>query len=215
MKLKPKQTVKNPKALIYRRFTHIETSVGSVDGVYYKTPDNYYWQFNLETENFETVNSANISEYAKIINITNVTINNTQTTKPVLQYKTKYYTYPTVYPLFQPAQWIITDSTSNPNLLSVRFKDIGKYQTNNYYFAGSFDYMIKGQQEGGTTQYIKGNIIPLTSMNIKYYSDTANLQVDDLVVIGKHLFSVENPETTFKQQPKPYKIYYVTLNSIL
>ena len=97
MRLKPKQTVKNPKALIYRRFTHIETSVGTVDGVYYKTPDDYYWQFNLNTENFETVNPATISEYAKIINITNVMINNALTTKPVLQYKTKYYTYPNYY----------------------------------------------------------------------------------------------------------------------
>ena len=89
--------------------------------------------------------------------------------------------------------------------MSAKFNNIGKYQTNKYYYVGSFDYMVKGSIEGTTSQYIKGNIIPLTSMNIKHFNDEINLNVDDLVVIGKKLFSVENPETTMKNATKTTK----------
>lgn len=105
--------------------------------------------------------------------------------------------------------------TSDIKLLSGTFNNIAKYQTNKYYFVGSFDYVIKGSIEGSTAQYIKGNIIPLTSLNIKYYDDNIDLSTDDLVVIEGHLYSIENPETTIKQQPKPFKIHFATLNSIL
>ena len=86
---------------------------------------------------------------------------------------------------------------------------------NRYYFSGSFDFMYKGSIEGTTVQYLKGNIIPLTAFNIKYFNDDINLSVDDLVVIDKQLYSVENPETVLKRSPKPFAIHYATLNSIL
>ena len=105
--------------------------------------------------------------------------------------------------------------TSDIELLSGTFNNIAKYQTNKYYYIGSFDFTIKGSIEGTTAQYIKGNIIPLTSLNIKYFDDDINLRTDDLVVVDGHLYSVENPETTIKQQPKPFKIHFATLNSIL
>ena len=103
----------------------------------------------------------------------------------------------------------------NTTLLSATFNNIAKYQTNKYYYVGSFDYMIKGSVGGTTTQYIKGNIIPLTSLNIKYFDDSINLAVDDLVVIDKKLYAVENPEIVKKMQPKAFNIYFATLNSIL
>lgn len=105
--------------------------------------------------------------------------------------------------------------TSDIELLSGTFNNVAKYQTNKYYFSGSFDYVIKGSIEGTTAQYIKGNIIPLTSLNIMHYDDSIDLSTDDLVVIDGHLYSIENPETTIKQQPKPFKIHFATLNSIL
>jgi hypothetical protein len=105
--------------------------------------------------------------------------------------------------------------TNNIELLSGTFNNIAKYQTNKYYYIGNFDFTIKGSIEGTTAQYIKGNIIPLTSLNIKYFDDEINLRTDDLVVVDGHLYSVENPETTIKQQPKPFKIHFATLNSIL
>ena len=103
----------------------------------------------------------------------------------------------------------------NSEFLSAKFGNIARYQTNKYYFVGSFDYMIRGSIEGTTTQHIKGNIMPLTSLNIKYFNDDIELNVDDLVVIEDHLFSVENPETTQKRMPKAFKVHFATLNSIL
>lgn len=118
---------------------------------------------------------------------------------------------------FQDDEFVIADGTILPNseFLSAKFGNIARYQTNKYYFVGSFDYMIRGSIEGTTTQHIKGNIMPLTSMNIKYFNDDIDLDVDDLVVIGDHLFSVENPETTQKRMPKAFKVHFATLNSIL
>lgn len=105
--------------------------------------------------------------------------------------------------------------TNNIELLSGTFNNIAKYQTNKYYFVGSFDYMQKGGIESTTSQYIKGNIVPLQSLNIKHFNDDIKLSTDDLVVIDGHLYSVENPETDHKHQPKDYSIYFATLNSIL
>ena len=108
------------------------------------------------------------------------------------------------------------------DMLSVKYPQIAntihsiaKYQKNAYYYAGSFPFMLRGSVSGSTSQYIKGNIVPLTSMNIKYFDDSVDLQVDDLVVVDGKLYSVENPETDFKFQPKGYKIHFATLNNIL
>lgn len=106
-------------------------------------------------------------------------------------------------------------STSDIELLSGTFNNVAKYQTNKYYFVGSFDYMLKGSIESTTSQYVKGNIIPLQSFNIKHFDDDIKLTTDDLVVIEGHLYSVENPETDHKHQPKDYAVYFATLNSIL
>ena len=86
---------------------------------------------------------------------------------------------------------------------------------NKYYYVGSFDFMIKGSVEGTTAQFIKGNILPLSSMNIKYFTDDITINHDDLVVVDKRLFSVEDTEMDIKYNPKPYKVYFATLNSIL
>lgn len=96
-----------------------------------------------------------------------------------------------------------------------KIASIAKYQKNAYYYAGSFQFMIRGAVEGSTTQYIKGNIVPLTSMNIKYYDDSIDLQVDDLIVVDNKLYSVENQETDIKYQPRKYLVHFATLNSIL
>ena len=101
------------------------------------------------------------------------------------------------------------------NNLQLEFGDIGKYQTNNYYFVGSFDYIVTGNIEQSNTQYLKGNIMPLTSLNIKHYNDEINIMQDDLVVVSHHLYSVESPSKTHLHFPKDYYVYYATLNSIL
>ena len=198
MKLKPKSTVHNPLALVFRRFTVINESF-TVENIYMTVADNKYWVFDNQKLSFIEVDNAVISTSTKVTNVFNYN---------VLQYQNLYFKY-------NGASWERIEDISGLTLLSALYNNVGKYQTNKYYFSGSFDYMIKGSIEGTTSQYIKGNILPLTSLNIKYFDDDISLSVDDLVDIDGKLYSVEDPETTIKQQPKPFKIYFATLNSIL
>ena len=199
MRLKPKSTVHNVLALQYKRFIGLEKSI-NLQNIYHTKIDNFYWTFDNLTLTFSKIESL-IPATSNIIEI--------PSSLTALQYKDKYFRYTGVWEE-------VTETSPRPiQLLSATFNNIGKYQTNKYYYVGTFDYMIKGSIEGTTSQYIKGNIIPLTSLNIKYFDDNINLSVDDLVVIGGKLYSVENPETVIKQMPKPFKIHFATLNSIL
>lgn len=199
MFLKPKSTVLNPPALLYRRFTNIQQS-NNLTNVYKTVDDSLFWLFDSQNLSFTKIESDLLPNTSTIIDVNSTTI---------LQFQTTFFQYVN-------SQWILMkEPPSNTTLLSATFNNIAKYQTNRYYFVGSFDYMIKGTIEGTTTQYLKGNIIPLTSMNIKYFDDSLNISVDDLVVIDKHLYSVENPEKMQKRLPKPFNIYFATLNSIL
>ena len=92
---------------------------------------------------------------------------------------------------------------------------IARYQLNNYYYVGSFDFMKKGAIVTSTTQTTKGLIAPLVSMNIRTFSDDLKFTKDDLVVVDGHLYAVEDPEVTEKRLPKPFRITFMTLNSIL
>ena len=199
MKLKPKSTVKNPKALVYKRFIGLEKTL-NLNAVYKTTTDNLLWVFDNNSLNFTQIESSLMPLGATTISVTGTTI---------LQYLTTYFQY-----TLQGWEKVTNISGQGITLLNAKFGNVAKYQTNKYYYAGSFDYMIKGSIEGTTVQYIKGNIIPLTALNIKYFDDV-ELSPDDLVVIENHLYSVENPETVLKQQPKPFKIYFATLNNIL
>ena len=191
MRLKPKTTVKSVRALLYRRFTDIQKSYQSVA---YQTQDGKLWIFDPERLFFE------IQTAAKTIPVENEV--------SVLKYGDKYYYY-------KDFQWQETQLASTSVLLSEMFQNITRYQTNAYYYSGSFDFIIHGDIEGSTTQYLKGNIIPLKSFNIKHFNDQVKLSPDDLVVVDGHLYSVENPTVSYKLQPRRYAIYYATLNNIL
>lgn len=200
MRLKPKSTVRNPRALVYRRFTGLEKSI-NMQVVYLTLIDNTYWTFDNQTLTFSKINASLIPQESQIKQITEY--------QTILTYLGKYFRYTGL-------EWEeIENVGENVTLLSATFNNIAKYQTNKYYYVGSFDYMIKGSVEGTTSQFIKGNIIPLTSINIKHFDDSINLNVDDLIVIEGKLYSVENPETVRKMQPKAFNIYFATLNSIL
>lgn len=199
MKMKPRSTVQNPKALLYRRFIGLETSA-NLRTIYKTNADNLYWLFNNETLSFIQISADNVPTGANIVTVIGTN---------VLKYEDKYFKY-------ENYEWVdVTTLGNGITLLSLTFNNIGKYQTNKYYYVGSFDFMIKGSIEGTTAQYIKGNIIPLNSLNIKSFDDDVCPNIDDLVVIDGKLYSVENPETSLKQQPKPYKVYFATLNNIL
>lgn len=199
MRLKPKSTVQNPKALVYRRFTQLEDSYTA--NVLYHTEDGAFWAFNARTMSFKVIDIMN-TDNSTIIEVSDVTT--------ILEFNGKRFMY-------MDHTWIDDNLiiTKQTQYLEAKFGNIARYQTNKYYFVGSFDYMIRGSIEGTTTQHIKGNIMPLTSMNIKYFNDDIDLDVDDLVVIDDHLYSVENPETTQKRMPKAFKVHFATLNSIL
>lgn len=113
------------------------------------------------------------------------------------------------------ASGFVQKSFTNGTTLDKHFANIGKYQFNQYYFTGSFDFTIMGDTEGNTIQPVKGLITPLKTFSIKYYSDYANLSPDDLVVINNGLYSVESPDCAVKWQPRPLRIYNATLNNIL
>ena len=200
MKLKPRTTTQNTRALVYRRFIGLEKSL-SLSIIYNTISDGKVWTFDNLTLNFSPITLAEIPQGSKITQVSDFS--------SVLQYQDKYFRY-------NGLEWQnISELGQDITLLSATFNNIAKYQTNKYYYVGSFDYVIKGSIEGTTSQYIKGNIIPLTSLNIKHFDDSINLSADDLVVIDKALYSVENPETDIKQQPRKYNVYFATLNSVL
>ena len=52
MRLKPKSTVHNPRAILYRRFTDIETAINSNRVTIYHTEDGKYWVFSQDVMRF-------------------------------------------------------------------------------------------------------------------------------------------------------------------
>lgn len=210
MILKPKMTMGNPKALVYRRYTVI-SAANTLKTVYkteWKNNTTAYWLFNKEDFSFQQIDDS--------INLSASDIVTVVTGSTVLEYNYSDYSTgekKTKYFRFIDFAWQETVATENPIL--AQFGNISRYQLNRYCFAGSFDYIISSDIEGATTQVVKGNIIPLQSFNIKYYSDDISLRPDDLVVIENRLYSVENPTTSHKHTPRDYKIYFATLNSVL
>lgn len=198
MYLKPKSTTKNDRALLYRRFIGLEKSA-NLENVYF-TMDGKFWIFDATTLTFTEIENPPLTS-----NITQV-----ETDITILLYQGNYFKY-------TGNKW---ETTTNPSesgiiLLSATFNNVAKYQTNKYYYVGSFDFMIKGSIEGTETQPIKGLITPMTSMNIRTFADNPRIDSKDLVVIDKHLYSVESPEKSQKRTPKPFNVYFCTLNNIL
>lgn len=197
MKLKPKSTTNNVRALLYRRYTDIEKSY-SANTVYITEEDNKIWVFDKESLSFiELPKSINTATANKIFVATGTTI---------LEYANHKFVY---------LNFIWQETDTDELSLALRFANIGKYQTNKYYFVGSFDYVIKGSVEETTVQYIKGNKAPLQSFNIKHYNDEVNITPDDLVVIDNRLYAVEDVSTDYKLQPKRFAIHFATLTSIV
>lgn len=111
-------------------------------------------------------------------------------------------------------QAVVNIPVASLETLQTTFNNIGRYQTNKYYLAGSFDYMIRGSIGSSDTQPIKGNIMHLRSFEIKYFDDNIHIDHDDLVVIDGRLYGVEELAYDIKRSPKPYTVYFATLNNI-
>lgn len=274
MFLKPKNTHKNPRALIFKRYTSLKKAYSL--GVMYETPDSEGWIFDIEAN--EMISSDLLKakstlpvkpfssilkneEWRFVYSLTDGWLKGrdicTYSYKKTVYHDNNlgdYFTFSEDMMITRYAEskkpesdneieivagdwffpnadtgsgaWTVclcyngnggftNKSFTNGATLDKRFANIGKYQFNQYYFTGSFDFTIMGDTEGSTIQPVKGLITPLKTFNIKYYSDYANLSPDDLVVVDGGLFSVANPDCSVKWQPRPLRIYYATLNNIL
>lgn len=201
MILKPKTTTLNTRALLYKRFIGLAKSE-TLGSVYITLSNGALWTFDSEGLQFCSLGESFVPQEAQRIAVYDMTT--------VLQYKDKYFR-------FNGQKWETLDNLEGGDitLLSAKFNNIGKYQTNKYFYAGSFDYTIRSSIDSTTGQFIKGNITPMSSLQIKHFNDDINLKEDDLVVVDGKLYSVEAPETVEKHQPRRFNIYFATLNSIL
>lgn len=211
MNLKPKQTTFNEPMAIYRRITGLETSRSILTAYNCQGNNTLYRTFLFDYEHLEFVESdlTDLETQPKaIVNITDATI--------VFANK-GYYFYWNKLADNGVGAWVKTQTLPQTytTLKQLGFNDIGKYQVNKYVYVGEIDYIITGEVAGTVTQPIKGEIIPLKSMNIKYYDDSLQVTEEDLVVVNGQLYKVESPDFKIKHSPRPYFIYYATLNSIL
>lgn len=206
MKMKFKSTTLSPRISVYKRFIGIEQSM-SLKVVYMTSADDLYWTFNNDTKAFEELEEERVAENATIITVGGSTI---------LAYMGTYYTYEYDGET-EEYGWVSTTTPPQTldDVLKVKYANIGKYQLNKYYFVGTIDNMQKGSLSETTTQHLKGNIMPLTSTNIKFFNDYVKVAPDDLLVWHGRLYSVESVEVDHKHQPKDYSIYFATINSIL
>lgn len=211
MFLKPKKTNLNPQALVFRRLTHLERSRRTQ--IVFKCLNQKgayrYFVFDLDLDGFREID---INSLTSAPEETIVVTTSTQ----VFQNGSNYFIWVGIL-LDGEGNWSKSGTLPQnaTTLQQTGFSNTADYETNEYIFVGGFDYTIKGEVIGAQTQQLKGNIMPLTSLNIQYYNDYINLRVDDLVVMNNQLFSVENPNYDVKHSPKDFKIYNCTLNSVL
>lgn len=210
MILKPKISFGNEQALVYRRYTDI-VAANTMKTVYkteWTNGTNAYWIFDKDKLEFVRIETEVPTDSAIVSVTTGTTV-----LSYVYSAGTPTPTKQTKYWKFLSFAWQETQGGNNPIL--AQFGTVAKYQLNKYYFVGAVDYTMKGSIEGATTQYIKGSIMPLSSMNIRYFADDPVIRPDDLVVIDSRLYSVENVSEDHKHLPRDYKIRFATLNSVL
>ena len=220
--LKPKKTTFNPRALVYRRVNKVGYSLSS-ECLYQCQNTTATLNFMFDSSKLEFVevtqvqptysNELNSNRYKTIV--VNQNANMIFSAKDSAG-KTWYFHWAYSANSGKGA-WVKTETlpAGYTSLASAGYANTGKYIMNRYVYVGAIDYIITGEVAGTKTQPIKGLVMPLTSMNIKYYDDFLQLDEEDLVVIDHNLYSVESPDYAQKHSPRAYKIYYATLNSIL
>lgn len=195
MRLKPKNTTLNKRALLYRRYTDLQVS-SSLARVY-KTEDGKRWLFNSDERTFVLLDERIEVDETVVREVNSDT---------ALGYLGILYKY------INNSWQVVTAST---NTLTAMFGNIAKYQLNKYYYEKSFAFVHTSSQDNETMQAVKGNILPFSTVAIKFYDDSVGLRVDDLVVINGKLYAVERISIDMKHQPKDYYIYFADLTSIV
>ena len=221
--LKPKKTTFNARALVYRRVNKIGYSLSSECLYQCKNGNNEIINFMFDSSKLDFVsveqiqptyaNEFNADRYSTII----VNQDGTKIFRSKDENGKPYYFRWSYNANNNKGVWVKMDTLplTYSSLANAGYSNVGKYQMNKYVFVGSIDYVIKGEVAGTKTQAIKGLVMPLSTMNIQYFDDTIQIDEEDLVVIDGTLYSVESPDYTIKHSPRPYKIYYATLNSIM
>lgn len=214
MNIKPKKTTFNSPALVYRRVTRTFSALSYLN--VYKCEnhngDLLYFVFDKDEVDFVEIELPELEHELIVVGTSSTMVFTTKDQNGKI-----YYFYWNSIANNNNGAWVKSETIpeSYTTLRQAGFANIGKYQTNAYVYVGQVDYIITGEVAGTKTQHIKGLIMPLQSMNIKYYDDSCVIDEEDLVVVNGALYSAESPDYSIKHMPRPYKIYYVTLNSIL
>lgn len=86
MRMKPKSTVHNPRALLYKRYTDLETSFALK--ALYITSDNKAWIFDIETQGFLPYEGDRSVFGTNVINVST-----TDSAFDIITYKNTYFYY--------------------------------------------------------------------------------------------------------------------------
>lgn len=203
MYLKPRNSVLNPPALLYRRYNEIVIAQDKTSMI--QTSDLKWWVFDANSLTFSEVDATYAAANTKTYPYTTGTF-------PVAVFAGNQFSY-SESEGWQPYNANSAGSLES-NFCNMTSAFIAKYQINRYYFVRAFDYMRSDTEDGATIQPIKGLVTPIHSFDIRTYDDVS-FNTDDFVVLDGHLYSVENPSTSIKMLPRPFTITSVTLNSIL
>lgn len=203
MKLKPKIQMQEPRALLYKKYIALKRS--SNYEVVYKTTDTKYWQFNGDNKTFEELTGVQESAFGEVVAVSNTTSVMFKELSAVYNFEYNLITH----------KWYSSTPIAGFPVLSLRFSNVAQYDFNKYYLHKSFVYVKQGGVEQQKLQFIRGNKVVSTTMEIKHSNDNLNATTDDLVVINHRLYSIESMAIDHVHQPRDYAIYTMVLQEIV
>jgi len=99
-------------------------------------------------------------------------------------------------------------------LLENTYQNLSNYETNKYYYMGSYGYIRNDDINNEHAQFIKGNIVNQETRTIRWDIDNIPIEEDDLVVLEGKIYQVGTVTTVFKNRLTYYKSYVATLISL-
>ncbi len=195
MILKPKTSVNNPKALLYKEYINVGLTRSLQ--IAYKTVDDKLWQFISTTREFIEVDDA--QTYGEITAVSSEDICRFQTTYK--QYSVDFGWYDTV--------------TTADDEIRLGYSNITKNQLNKYFYAGTFDYMISGTRDSDIDQPVQGLQVDNVSMDIRTFTDGLAYRARDYVVINNNVYAINAVQHKQVRTPKVYNIYYLSLTMVV
>jgi hypothetical protein len=99
-------------------------------------------------------------------------------------------------------------------LLENTYQKLSNYESNKYYYMGSYGYIPNDDINNEHAQFIKGNIVNQETRTIRWDIDNIPIEEDDLVVLEGKIYQVGTVTTVFKNRLTYYKSYVATLISL-